>query len=97
MLTINIAPVEGKIPVYHNNESDCETLVFPGLFSTGQFHDDYIKEVLMTPSKYIHSRSKKKKTNKIYAENPPCIFYCLDWLEKEIVMGEKQFLHQKQH
>ena len=61
MLTINIAPVEGKIPVYHNNESDCETLVFPGLFSTGQFHDDYKKEVLMTPSKYIHSRSKKKK------------------------------------
>ena len=92
---INVAPGEGQIPVSHSNEPDCEALAFPDLFSTGKFHYNYKREVAITPSKYIHSRLKN--CDKRYSENPQYIFYCLDWLEKEIVNSTKQFVQRKQY
>ena len=91
---INIAPGEGQIPVSHSNEPHCEALAFPNLFSTGKFHYNYNRERPISVSKYIHSKLKNK--DKRYSESPQYIFYCLDWLEKEIIFSTKQFVQRKQ-
>ena len=90
---LSIAPGEGQIPVSHINEPDCEALAFPKEFSTGQFHFNYKRERPITVLKYIHSRLKN--CNKKYSENPQYLFYCLDWLEKEVVNSTKQFVLRK--
>ena len=92
MVQINIQVVDPADDQIHTNELECETLAFSKEFSTDQFHFNFKREKLITLLKYIHSRIKNWDTKD--AENPQCLFCCLDWLEKEVVNSTRNFIIQ---
>ena len=75
------------------NEPDYKALAFPKKVSNRQIHFNFKRENPITVLKYIHSRLKN--CNIKYAENPQHLFYCLNWLKKEVVNSTKQFITRK--
>ena len=55
---VNVAPRKGQIPVSFNSGANWEAHVFPKNYSTGKNHFNGKREILITPSKYVHVRLK---------------------------------------
>ena len=55
---VNIAPGESQILVPSTSEPNWEALAFPKDCSTGRNHFNEEREILVTPSKYVHARLK---------------------------------------
>ena len=74
---VNIAPVEGQIPVSFTSESNWEALALEE-YSTDKRHFNDNNEITITPSKYIHACLKSSDDR--WASNLQYIFHALDWI-----------------
>ena len=77
---VTIAPGEGQIPVSFTSGPNWEALAFPKDYSTGRNHFNEEREILITPSKYVHTRPKCCDDR--FSSNPQNIFHALDWIER---------------
>ena len=55
---VNIAPEEGQIPVSFTSEPNWEALAFPKDYCTERNHFNELREIPITPLKYVHTRLK---------------------------------------
>ena len=90
---LNLAPGEGNIPVSTYSEPDWEPLAFIKQYPQGKFHFNTVREVKITPSKYINARLKCYDPR--FATDPQYIFQCKHWLEREIIKSTINFNEMK--
>ena len=79
---VNIALRKGQTPVSFNSGANWEASVFRKNYSTGKNHFNGKREILITPSKYVHVRLK---CDDRFAANPQCIFHAVDWIERNAI------------
>ena len=91
---IEIAPGEGKIPIHHSMEKNCEPMAFPHHFPSGRFHLNYRREKRITPLKYFQSRLKCGKDLR-FAQDSRYIFFALRLVQKEAVHNAICFSERK--
>ena len=73
---VNIAPVEGEIPVSFTSEPNWEASAFLKDYAAGRNHFNEEREIPITPSKYVHARLKCWDDR--FASNSQYIFHALD-------------------
>ena len=69
---VNIAPGEGQVPVCFTSEPNWEAPAFPKDYSAGRNHFNEEREILVTPSKYVHARLRCCDDR--FAANPQYIY-----------------------
>ena len=91
---IEIAPGEGKIPIHHSMEKNCEPMAFPHHFPSGRFHLNYRREKRITPLRYFQSRLKCGKDLR-FAQDSRYIFFALRLVQKDAVHNAICFSERK--